>query len=571
MSCQEYVKPKRDEGDNNYIFNFKRSNNYYNAIKSQNAECNYVYNIYEKVNYPIDRTVDCCKNIVGCTNGRVTSLKVNSVRLTSFPEEIFQLKNLEIFFSGINSIPEQISQLSQLKELLVIIVLSSLPSSITKLNDLDILEVDSNNLRSISEEILKLPHLKLLSVSSNKDLKIRFLNHGHTITNCYVDLNNLLCYDAGACSVIITTNGGINGNSYINNVNPCSNNNYNSITTLSSNNIPLSTTINEQNPLISSTLLPTLINSNPNPSDNNDNNIYTNNINSTHNPDDSNNTKDITIYVIQKYKSTDCNIYYDYLEKNGSQEPYNRNEDCCTLKNIKCNNGRIIYLYNNVNFISDDIYKLTALETLDISDSNASYLSEQILNLSNLRELNLSRNKISSLPSNFGKLTNLDILILNNNNFATLPSEIFKLPRLNFFSASGNKNLKLKLYNFGHAINYCFVDLESISCYDPGACIIRIKDINQSRTERESAAIMEQFPSCSNVIGVTNTQPFPTTINGQSTLTISPLSPTVINNDPNNPNNSNNSNIPTDDYINSLFDPNSKIFTDNNMQRYFHI
>jgi hypothetical protein len=101
-----------------------------------------------------------------------TVLKLTNSQITSLPSEIGKLVNLEklvVYTNQLTSLPSEIGKLVNLKELWVFDNrLTSLPPEIGKLVNLEKLYVFDNQLTSLPSAIVKLVNLKELQVSSNQ-------------------------------------------------------------------------------------------------------------------------------------------------------------------------------------------------------------------------------------------------------------------------------------------------------------------------------------------------------------------------------------------------------------------
>ena len=101
-----------------------------------------------------------------------TSINLSKKGLTSFPNEVFdnkELKVLRLYGNKIDSIPERIGELVNLEKIyLGKNNLTSLPKSIGNLKNLRILSAQFNDITSLPEEIGDLTSLKHLSLNQNR-------------------------------------------------------------------------------------------------------------------------------------------------------------------------------------------------------------------------------------------------------------------------------------------------------------------------------------------------------------------------------------------------------------------
>ncbi len=103
---------------------------------------------------------------------QLTALVLVSDHLTSLPEQIGQLSNLEkvnLSSNKLTSLPEQIGQLSQLEKLdLCNNKLTAIPEQIGQLSQLQYLDLCNNKLTSVPEQIGQLSQLEKLDLCNNK-------------------------------------------------------------------------------------------------------------------------------------------------------------------------------------------------------------------------------------------------------------------------------------------------------------------------------------------------------------------------------------------------------------------
>ncbi|XP_058118367.1 leucine-rich repeat-containing protein 47-like [Anopheles ziemanni] len=104
-------------------------------------------------------------------------------------------------------------------------------------------------------------------------------------------------------------------------------------------------------------------------------------------------------------------------------------------KRIDANGGRL----------DEAIYKLTALNLLDVNDTSLQTISPQVKELRHLQSLLLFRNKITQIPATIGQLSELKVLDLSGNKICTLPDELTALRSLTTLNLSFNQLQTLDL------------------------------------------------------------------------------------------------------------------------------
>ena len=111
---------------------------------------------------------------------------------------------------------------------------------------------------------------------------------------------------------------------------------------------------------------------------------------------------------------------------------------------FSCDSLKQLYLRRNqIEFISDDISKLSNLEVLDISGNKIKIVSAGICRLQSLRQLNLSTNEIAILPSELCNMRALSSLNISNNKISVLPMEVGNLHSLTNLNISNNEVKRL--------------------------------------------------------------------------------------------------------------------------------
>lgn len=103
---------------------------------------------------------------------------------------------------------------------------------------------------------------------------------------------------------------------------------------------------------------------------------------------------------------------------------------------------------NKLSQLPKSIGKNITIENLDLSYNEISYLPEEISNITYLSSLNLANNKLKKLPENVGRFLFLNYLELSNNFLESLPSSLVECRKLRILNI-GNNNLTNFNLNFG--------------------------------------------------------------------------------------------------------------------------
>jgi hypothetical protein len=105
-------------------------------------------------------------------DGKLTYLQLDNHQLTSLPESIGNLSNLQelaLYFNQLTSLPESIGNLSNLQELALWgNQLTSIPESIGNLSNLEYLQLGGNQLTTLPESIGNLSNLKQFHSNVNQ-------------------------------------------------------------------------------------------------------------------------------------------------------------------------------------------------------------------------------------------------------------------------------------------------------------------------------------------------------------------------------------------------------------------
>src|SRR5258708_7088614 len=106
--------------------------------------------------------------------------------------------------------------------------------------------------------------------------------------------------------------------------------------------------------------------------------------------------------------------------------------------------GRLLYLdISGLGLLQlpSEIWQLTNLQGLYLTNNQLSQLPAEIGQLTNLQRLYLNNNQLSQLPIEIGQLTNLESLHLSNNGLSQLPAEIGQLTNLEWLRLDNNLTL----------------------------------------------------------------------------------------------------------------------------------
>jgi len=132
-------------------------------------------------------------------------------------------------------------------------------------------------------------------------------------------------------------------------------------------------------------------------------------------------------------------------------------------------NGDVISdkLSRNEGRLPDGLFKLTALNYLEISDTTLSSLSPSIASLTNLLNLALHRNAITELPEEINALTKLKFMDVSYNHLTTLPDS-FSLPALHTLNLSNNQLESLPDFSGLIGLSTVFIDHNELEALPAG-------------------------------------------------------------------------------------------------------
>lgn len=148
---------------------------------------------------------------------------------------------------------------------------------------------------------------------------------------------------------------------------------------------------------------------------------------------------------------------------------------------------------SNGDKLDETIFRLTALNLLDINDTPLKEISPQIGDLKNLQSLLLFRNKISSIPVQIGQLTTLKVLDLSGNQIQTLPAELGQLKTLTTVNLSGNQ---LKQADLSQLLNLIVCNLSGNQLEEfPALPCGNGKDVNYLSEVNLEKNLIKQIPA----------------------------------------------------------------------------
>jgi Leucine-rich repeat (LRR) protein len=395
-----------------------------------------------------------------CKIPNLKNIDIQYCNIESLPESISNLKCLEVLsINGgkISSLPETLYTLTKLKELTIDNnELSSLSDYISNLQNLSILSIMGNKIYSLPESIGKLVQLQNICISNNKieSLPDSFTNltnlQSLSMSDCHISLlpesmgkltnmvglnidNNLLTSLPESIgnmtnieSLYISNNrltllpesiGNLTKMKYF----ECSNNMLSVLPESIGNLIEISRLRIDGNHLTS---LPDSISSLYNLRD-----IFLHN----------NRFQSLPESVMNLCLSTIDLTYNDFANIDFSK--LNGMHLSCTLSMLDLS-------HSNIKVLPDSIGILSCLQRLDCSYNNMISIPETIDKLTRLRFLYLTHNSVSILPESVGNLKRLEILDCDYNQLTTLPTSINRLGKLAKLKCSHNRltYLPIQLY-----------------------------------------------------------------------------------------------------------------------------
>eukprot|EP00698_Gefionella_okellyi_P026150 TRINITY_DN9875_c0_g1_i1.p1 TRINITY_DN9875_c0_g1~~TRINITY_DN9875_c0_g1_i1.p1 ORF type:complete len:1280 (-),score=230.42 TRINITY_DN9875_c0_g1_i1:23-3862(-) len=137
---------------------------------------------------------------------------------------------------------------------------------------------------------------------------------------------------------------------------------------------------------------------------------------------------------------------------------------------------------NSLISLPSTIGMLTQLRRLDISDNTLVALPVEICELAQLSIVNAGNNRISAITDHIGNMTALVALILHHNDLQVLPRSLALLPALKELGVEGNKNMRTP------PLSVCYLGVEAVRQF-----LASPADQSQSpASSAEHSAIMQQ-------------------------------------------------------------------------------
>ena len=109
------------------------------------------------------------------------------------------------------------------------------------------------------------------------------------------------------------------------------------------------------------------------------------------------------------------------------------------LSELNLSSESYSYSSKKLTQIPDEVFELTHLKKLNLSNNQLTNLPDSVGKLTNLTQLNLSNNQLTNLPKSVVNLTNLARLDLSNNELNNLPQSVVNLINLTQLYLRGNQ------------------------------------------------------------------------------------------------------------------------------------
>lgn len=162
-------------------------------------------------------TLKDLKNLSDSEKRQITEINLHDLGLTKFPDEIFELINIQRIFISKNAIEEIPSKIKLLKNLSYINLgdnkLSKLPSEIKDLSSLEFLHLANNKFTTIPTEVYPIKILRTLSLSGNNIKNLPNEITGlQNLLNLFLESNNITRLTKAIAFLPKLTNIALNSN-----------------------------------------------------------------------------------------------------------------------------------------------------------------------------------------------------------------------------------------------------------------------------------------------------------------------------------------------------------------------
>lgn len=358
---------------------------------------------------------------------KTKKLNLSNLNLTTIPSSISKLKNIEsldISNNQITEIPETIAELDNLKSLTITSnKIKSIPSHLSKLKYLEIINISGNEIENIDDIFKKIPNLKELKASHNKLRSVNIsIKSNISIRSINLSDNNIETLSLNArSSEIISLNFSKNK---IKKINP----GFSNINSLKH----LDLSENEFDEIPSPILkLKEIL----------DLNLSKNNIAKI--PRTIKNFENIYKLNISQNIIESLPIELSFLN---SIEDFEVQDNLLTdfpdisrFSKIK----RFDISQNIISQVPDYLCNLTTLNLLSLWGCGIRNLPQKISELTSLTYLDISRNYLTEIPRNIRKMKDLYLLDISNNYIKSIPKEITNINNIARIILYGNSDLNL--------------------------------------------------------------------------------------------------------------------------------